>query len=65
MSDSTAKNSAESTKSTGNEEEIVFKCKICGESKPLGDLVLIKHYYPQIAACKVCARGVIDHGTTP
>jgi|WetSurMetagenome_2_1015567.scaffolds.fasta_scaffold192018_2 hypothetical protein len=61
MSDSTAKNSAESTNSSGKLDEIIFKCKICGESKPLSDLVVIKHFYPQISACKVCARGVIDH----
>ncbi len=39
------------------ENEIVFKCKLCGETKPLSELVVMRHYYPQLAACKKCARG--------
>jgi transcription elongation factor Elf1 len=42
------------------ETEIVFKCKFCGETKPLSELVVMRHYYPQISACKKCARGTKD-----
>jgi transcription elongation factor Elf1 len=42
---------------TKTENEIIFKCKFCGESKPLSELVVMRHYYPQLAACKKCARG--------
>jgi transcription elongation factor Elf1 len=36
--------------------EITFTCKFCGESKPLQDLIVIKHFYPQMSACKACAQ---------
>ncbi len=61
MSESTAKINAESTSSSPRETEIMFKCKICGQSKPLKELVLVKNYFPQLSACKVCAHGLIDH----
>jgi hypothetical protein len=35
---------------------IVFKCKFCGETKPLDDLTVIRRYYPQLAVCSECAR---------
>jgi hypothetical protein len=61
MAESTAKSNAETTNSSLNETGIMFKCKICGESKPLSDLVVIKNYYPQLSACRACARGKFDH----
>jgi hypothetical protein len=36
--------------------EIVFKCRFCGESKPLVELVMIRHYYPPLAACGDCFK---------
>jgi hypothetical protein len=59
MSESPAKKGAEKTASTA--KEIVFTCKSCGETKPLSELVILQHFFPQIAVCKVCARGVVDH----
>jgi hypothetical protein len=53
MAGKTEKKSTE----TKTENEIIFKCKFCGESKPLSELVVMRHYYPQISACKKCARG--------
>ena len=53
MAGKTEKKSVE----TKTESEINFICKFCGESKPLSELVVMRHYYPQIAACKKCARG--------
>jgi transcription elongation factor Elf1 len=35
---------------------IFFTCKFCGESKPLQDLIVIRRFYPQLTACKECAR---------
>ena len=35
---------------------IVFKCKFCGETKPLDDLIVIRRFYPQLTACSECAR---------
>ena len=37
-------------------QEITFKCKFCGEQKPLREMVLMKQYFPQMAACKECSR---------
>jgi transcription elongation factor Elf1 len=37
-------------------QEIMFKCKFCGETKPLSEMVLMRQYFPQIAACKSCSR---------
>ncbi len=42
---------------TGQNKEILFTCKFCGESKPLSDLVVMRQYYPQLTACKSCAIG--------
>ncbi len=61
MADGAAKKSAEKTEATAKEKTLVFKCKFCGESYPLSDLMVIKHYYPQVSVCKICARGVVDH----
>ncbi|MBN1191395.1 MAG: hypothetical protein JXA46_16690 [Dehalococcoidales bacterium] len=61
MSESTAKTSAESGESSKNKAEIFFKCKLCGELRPLSELIVIKNYYPHLSACKACARGVVNH----
>ncbi len=39
------------------EKVVMFKCKFCGEEKPLSELVVMRQYYPQIAACKPCSIG--------
>jgi transcription elongation factor Elf1 len=38
------------------EKPLVFTCKFCGETKPLSELVIMRQYYPQLAACKDCSR---------
>jgi hypothetical protein len=38
------------------EKEIVFVCKFCGKTKPLSDMVVLRHFYPQITTCKECAK---------
>jgi hypothetical protein len=38
------------------EKEITFTCRFCGASRPFADMVVIRHYYPQITACSACAR---------
>jgi hypothetical protein len=37
-------------------KSVSFTCKFCGESKPLDDLVVIRRFFPQLAACSECAR---------
>jgi hypothetical protein len=46
---------------------IFFTCKFCGETNPLQDLVVIRRFYPQLSACKECARSkpVVDVEETP
>ena len=46
-------------------QEILFKCKVCGETKPLSELVIMRQYYPTISACKVCARGSNNTSNEP
>jgi hypothetical protein len=69
MADSTAKKGADKAAAAAAAaveaavavKEIIFKCKFCGESKPLSELVVIRTFYPQLSACKVCARGVVEY----
>ena len=42
---------------TETTQDVVFKCPFCGETKPLKELVVMRHYYPQVPACRDCARG--------
>jgi hypothetical protein len=46
----------EKTADDQKEKEIVFKCKFCGETKPLSDLTVMRQFYPQISACRACAK---------
>jgi hypothetical protein len=41
---------------TNQRKEILFKCKFCGETRPLSELIMIRQYYPQIPSCKACAK---------
>lgn len=36
---------------------IMFKCKFCGEDKPLDELVILRQYYPILSCCKECSKG--------
>ncbi len=45
------------TKSGGSSQEIYFKCKFCGEKKPLSELVVMRQYFPPISVCSVCSKG--------
>jgi len=40
---------------------LVFKCRFCGEVKPLNEFTMIRHYYPHMSACKSCALGNVAH----
>ncbi len=52
MPEKTKKKVAEPAK----EKEIVFVCKFCGETKPLSELVVMRHFYPLVSSCKDCAK---------
>jgi hypothetical protein len=53
MPDKTGKKSLDKTTA----KRILFKCKFCGEMKPLNDMIVMRQYYPQISACRECAKG--------
>jgi hypothetical protein len=38
-------------------KDVMFKCKLCGESKPISELVVLRQYYPVLSSCKECAKG--------
>ncbi len=46
------------------ENEITFTCRFCGETRPLSDMVIMRQYFPQIPACKKCARGIRNNPET-
>jgi hypothetical protein len=49
--------SEKKTAQTEQPKSIMFKCQFCGENKPLADLLMMRQYYPILAACKECAKG--------
>lgn len=57
MSERTPKKTTQPAK----EKEIVFICKFCGETKPLSEMVVMRHYYPPVSACKECAKAVRNY----
>jgi hypothetical protein len=47
---------SEEQKEPAQETEILFRCKFCGENKPLSELIMIRNYYPPMGACNACFR---------
>jgi hypothetical protein len=45
-------------KTSGSEKNTIvyFKCKYCGETKPLDELTVLRQFYPQISVCKDCSK---------
>lgn len=56
MPEKTKKKTEEPIQEKEKEKEIVFVCKFCGETKPLSELVIIRHYYPLVSSCKNCSK---------
>ncbi|MFC1928854.1 hypothetical protein ACFLUK_00265 [Chloroflexota bacterium] len=49
------------TTETEKEEEsevkgITFKCKLCEESKPISEMVVITSFFPPVIACQDCEK---------
>lgn len=40
----------------GKNTDIYFNCKYCGEKRPLGQLVVMREFYPPISVCQDCAK---------
>jgi hypothetical protein len=51
---------AEQTTKTGQPKteapEISFKCRRCGQEKPLSDMRSVTRFLPVLVVCKDCAR---------
>ena len=41
---------------TKEAKEITFKCKFCGMSKPLDEMVVLTRFFPSIVACRDCEK---------
>ncbi len=37
-------------------KEITFKCKFCGKSKSLGEMMVLTRFFPPIVACRDCEK---------
>lgn|GEM_PF-1400689 len=46
----------EQTVSQTENQEIMFRCRFCGQSRPLKEMVRINRYYPPQVACFECER---------
>jgi transcription elongation factor Elf1 len=58
MPEKATRKSKEKEDQSPKEKEIFFKCRFCGKTRPLSELVVMRQYFPQMSACKTCARGV-------
>ena len=36
--------------------EITFKCKFCGRTKPIREMVVPTRFYPPVTACRDCDK---------
>ena len=39
-------------------EELTFKCKSCGQSKPLDEMMILSRFFPPIVACRDCEKKI-------
>jgi len=37
-------------------KEITFKCKYCGENKPLDDMRRLTRFFPPVVVCRDCEK---------
>jgi hypothetical protein len=43
-------------------KEVTFRCKICGQGKPLSQLREIKRFFPMLVACSECDEKMSGSG---
>jgi len=36
--------------------KIKFNCRFCGQSNPLEEMTMVAGYFPQLLACRDCAK---------
>lgn len=37
-------------------KESTFKCRFCGRSQPLGEMMVVTRFFPLIVACRDCEK---------
>jgi len=37
-------------------QQVTFKCRFCGEIKPLQEMVRMTRFFPPVVACSGCAK---------
>jgi len=37
-------------------KEVTFKCKYCGETKPLDDMRTLTRFFPPVVVCRECEK---------
>ncbi len=37
-------------------KEVTFKCKLCEESKPLDEMVVLTRFFPAVVSCRDCEK---------
>jgi hypothetical protein len=38
------------------DRQVTFKCKFCGEVRPLNEMVRMTRFFPPVVACSGCAK---------
>ena len=41
---------------TKESREISFKCRFCGQTKPLDEIRIVNRFFPLIIACRDCEK---------
>jgi hypothetical protein len=41
---------------TATSNEVIFKCSLCGEQKPISEMKIIKRFRPVIFVCQDCEK---------
>jgi hypothetical protein len=39
-------------------KKVTFKCKFCGKSRPLEEMVVLTAYFPPLIACRECEKKI-------
>jgi len=39
-------------------KEITFKCRFCGGSKPLDEVIVLSRFFPLLVACRDCEKEI-------
>jgi transcription elongation factor Elf1 len=46
----------ESAEAKEKNKEVTFKCKYCGQQKPVSEMRMITRFFPVLIACRDCEK---------